>query len=268
MTWQDTSSSFFGFLSVVFWVLVYCPQAIKVHRSKNVDGVSPVWLLLWFFGDSCNLVGTVLTSGLPIQLVLGGYYVIMDLILLTQWVVYHSEVHSANGFAPLTAPLYPKTSSSCSFVCNERWRLALCFLLATLGLAFVNPFQFKYIQKSEITFRWGGTGNVLGWASAVFYISSRFPQIYQNYHNKRTGELTKVLFLLTIFGNATFAVSLCCYSLEPEYLLRQLPWLVGSTLTLVFDGIILVQIHSYHSFSERHRTKPFPELSDSDSCIV
>lgn len=46
-------------------------------------------------------------------------------------------------------------------------------------------------------------------------------------------------------GNATYGAGILSHSLEKEYLLKNLPWLIGSLGTMAEDGIIFVQFRMY-----------------------
>lgn len=46
-------------------------------------------------------------------------------------------------------------------------------------------------------------------------------------------------------GNLTYGAGILFHSLEKEYLLTNLPWLIGSLGTMVEDGIIFLQFRMY-----------------------
>jgi hypothetical protein len=46
-------------------------------------------------------------------------------------------------------------------------------------------------------------------------------------------------------GNATYGLGILCHSLEREYLITNLPWLIGSLGTIIEDLIIFVQFRMY-----------------------
>jgi hypothetical protein len=57
--------------------------------------------------------------------------------------------------------------------------------------------------------------------------------------------LALLFFLLSLTGNSTYGASLFAYSQDKDYLLKALPWLLGSLGTIVEDSIIFVQFHIY-----------------------
>ncbi|KAJ2901491.1 putative vacuolar membrane transporter for cationic amino acids [Coemansia aciculifera] len=53
------------------------------------------------------------------------------------------------------------------------------------------------------------------------------------------------MFIFSVLGNAAFTLSLLLHSLDNDYLLANVPWIIGSTGTLVFDLAIFYQFHLY-----------------------
>jgi solute carrier family 66 (lysosomal lysine-arginine transporter), member 1 len=54
-----------------------------------------------------------------------------------------------------------------------------------------------------------------------------------------------LFFLLSMTGNFTYGASLVAYSQEADYLLKALPWLLGSLGTIAEDAIIFFQFRIY-----------------------
>lgn len=76
---------------------------------------------------------------------------------------------------------------------------------------------------------------LLGWGSALLYLGSRLPQIYKNWRLKSCEGLSIMMFLFSVFGNVFYVASIFMNSLEWEYLLKNMPWWLGSGGTLIFD---------------------------------
>ncbi|KAH8590771.1 PQ loop repeat-domain-containing protein [Bisporella sp. PMI_857] len=87
--------------------------------------------------------------------------------------------------------------------------------------------------------------SILGYISAVAYLVARTPQIYKNYVDKSCEGLALLFFLLSLMGNLTYGLSILCHSLEKDYILTNLPWLIGSLGTIAEDVIIFVQFKMY-----------------------
>ncbi|KAI2605163.1 PQ-loop-domain-containing protein [Hypoxylon fragiforme] len=88
-------------------------------------------------------------------------------------------------------------------------------------------------------------GMVLGYASALCYLCARIPQILKNHREKSCEGLALLFFLLSLTGNLTYGLSIFSYSLEPEYIAKALPWILGSLGTIVEDCIIFYQFRLY-----------------------
>eukprot|EP01012_Entosiphon_sulcatum_P019470 TRINITY_DN24352_c0_g1_i1.p1 TRINITY_DN24352_c0_g1~~TRINITY_DN24352_c0_g1_i1.p1 ORF type:complete len:269 (-),score=29.05 TRINITY_DN24352_c0_g1_i1:7-813(-) len=224
---QSQISDAAGVLSVLLWILAQVPQAVKNHRTRSVDDISVHWLLLWLLGDSCNLIGSTLSPHhINSQLLLGTYFVAMDIVLLAQWFVFRTTLES------MRSPILRFTSA------------------ATVGLLLL-----YFAGSSRYT-----AGQIFGWLSAVMYLMSRVPQAYRNCVRKSVDDLSWQLFALAIGGNLTFALSVVSFSTESNYLSKQAPWLIGSIGTVSFDMFLLWQLRHYGSGQPRSRSS----LNDSD----
>lgn len=99
---------------------------------------------------------------------------------------------------------------------------------------------------------------ILGYFSAVCYLGARIPQIVKNYKDKSCEGLALLFFLLSLMGNATYGAGILAHSLERDYILTNLPWLIGSLGTMAEDGIIFLQFRMY---------APKPSTSTSASAV-
>ena len=57
--------------------------------------------------------------------------------------------------------------------------------------------------------------------------------------------LALLFFLLSLTGNLTYGLSVFSYSQKPEYIIKAIPWLLGSLGTIVEDLIIFYQFRIY-----------------------
>jgi hypothetical protein len=71
--------------------------------------------------------------------------------------------------------------------------------------------------------------------SAACYVSSRFPQLCENYRRKTTA----------IFGNVTYALSIFLEDPSWPYVWKQFPWIAGSLGNLFFDFGMMYQFLKY-----------------------
>ncbi|KAF2692264.1 vacuolar membrane PQ loop repeat protein-like protein [Lentithecium fluviatile CBS 122367] len=86
---------------------------------------------------------------------------------------------------------------------------------------------------------------ILGYASAVCYLGARIPQIIKNQKERSCEGLSLLFFMLSLLGNATYGAGILFHSLEKEYFLTNLPWLIGSLGTMVEDITIFIQFRAF-----------------------
>lgn len=64
------------------------PQIYKNYQLKSASGLSIYFLGIWLLGDSSNLLGAILTRQAAWQVVVAGYYVSVDIGLVSQYIWY------------------------------------------------------------------------------------------------------------------------------------------------------------------------------------
>ncbi|KAF2142544.1 uncharacterized protein K452DRAFT_286970 [Aplosporella prunicola CBS 121167] len=112
------------------------------------------------------------------------------------------------------------------------------------------------VWKPQPTGQDAGSGEValgaqiLGYASAVCYLGARIPQIFKNYREKSCEGLSLLFFLLSLLGNLTYGMGILFHSVERDYFLTNLPWLIGSLGTMAEDAIIFFQFRIYGDLSQ------------------
>lgn len=89
------------------------------------------------------------------------------------------------------------------------------------------------------------SGQILGYFSSVCYLGARLPQIYKNYSDKSCEGLSLLFFILSLLGNLTYGAGILAHSLEREYVITNLPWLIGSLGTMAEDVVIFCQFRIY-----------------------
>ncbi|NXC47691.1 LAAT1 protein, partial [Penelope pileata] len=87
------------------------------------------------------------------------------------------------------------------------------------------------------------SGFICGYISCVFYLGSRFPQLYKNFQRRSTEGTSYLLFALAMLGNCTYGLSLvlkmpAIESSRALYFLHHLPWLIGSFGVLLLDVFV------------------------------
>lgn len=107
-------------------------------------------------------------------------------------------------------------------------------------------------------------GLMFAWTCTCCYLTSRMPQIYSNFRRKSTSGTSILLFLAALTGNSTYTLSILLSPMARgpaglEFLRNELPFLIGSAGTIMFDVTIFVQWYIY-----RNNAPPPPALLDDD----
>lgn len=102
-------------------------------------------------------------------------------------------------------------------------------------------------------------GKCSAWLCSACYLSSRSPQIYKNYKLGSTQGISVFLFVFAMLGNSFYTISIVTdlYLLLLDQFLMdsgdfhkvlydQLPFIVGSMGTIIFDTVIIFQCWYYN----------------------
>ena len=81
-------STALGIFSIISWLFAQMPQIYKNYQLQSASGLSIYFLGVWLLGDLSNLLGGILTSQAGWQMVLAGYYVFVDVVLVSQYLWY------------------------------------------------------------------------------------------------------------------------------------------------------------------------------------
>lgn len=85
----------------------------------------------------------------------------------------------------------------------------------------------------------------LGYVSAVLYLTARLPQIWKNYREQSCEGLSILFFVLSLLGNATYGAGILAHSIQRDYVIKNVPWLIGSLGTMVEDVVVFWQFRLY-----------------------
>eukprot|EP01134_Creolimax_fragrantissima_P004079 CFRG4079T1 len=247
--WQHTLAFYIGLSSIGFWLFAQAPQMLSNYRNGNAESLSLLFLCQWLIGDALNLIGARMTHQLATQIITAYYFVIVDMLMIMQFTYYtvKSTLESHNSRKPSANNRMYQASAS-------------LLLLVTIGALAIKTAMALHVDgtrgnsasngvgRSLLSVDVGGIqmtqtqiGYGLGIASAAFYLSSRIPQIIKNIKRRSTGGLAFTMFLLAVMGNVTYSLSIFITSCDSDFLLKKLPWIVGSLGTIVFDMTIFAQ---------------------------
>ena len=82
-------SSTLGLLSIASWLFAQLPQIFANYALGSANGLSIYFLTEWGLGDTTNLLGAIFTNQATWQVVVAGYYVFVDIVLVGQYAWYN-----------------------------------------------------------------------------------------------------------------------------------------------------------------------------------
>lgn len=197
-------------LSLTFYSIVYFPEFMEIYRHGSSDGVSLVTIALWTEADVLSLISTILLCLPTSVLVIGWYHFIMGAIM-TCYVLYYKTKKTMHHYLGVLAFILANT-------------------IFCMGLTF-------YITEPDVI-----AGNSLAWATMPLYLIGRLPQIWLNYRLKSTKGLSVLMYIFTILGNACY---IGVITIDPEYIVRNIPLVVSGSINIILDSIVIGQIRYY-----------------------
>ncbi|MBN3299725.1 LAAT1 protein, partial [Amia calva] len=227
-----------GLLSMLCFLLSTLPQVYEAYRHGKVEqAVSMGFLLFLLSGDLSNFAGCYLTNQLPIQIVTAVFYIFTDVILISQF-LYYKWKNKKSQKNPVLKWLCLIWCGVITVVC-----LVLPKLMEDDNTQMLNS-QSNSVNVLEIS------GYAFGYLSSIFYLSSRFPQLYKNFKRQSTEGTSYLLFALAMLGNGTYGLSLIVIlpalkSSKSIFILNHLAWLIGSLGVLFLDFFISAQFILY-----------------------
>ncbi|KAM7517036.1 hypothetical protein LguiA_006619 [Lonicera macranthoides] len=203
-------SKLLGYCIVAASTTVKLPQILKIVQHKSVRGLSVLAFELEVIGYTIALA-YCLHKGLPFSAYGELAFLLIQAIILVAIIYYFSQ------------PMGTKT-----------WIRALlyCAIAPTVLAGRIDPILFEALYASQ---------------HAIFFFA-RVPQIWENYKNKSTGELS----FLTSFMNWAGSLVRVFTSIQEK---APTSVVMGSVMGIVTNGTILSQIMMYQKPSAKKGTK-------------
>lgn len=233
--WSSISFIFSG-ISILSWMCAQLPQIITNYHNKSTEGISPLFLLLWFLGDFLSFSSCLLNDVvLKFQLYSSIFFLCNDITLGFQY-YYYNSVYPRSVYVPLNnSPVGAGTVKSA---------------VVTAGLVSAsNAMPLLIKRESETSSE--KLGLFLAWCCTIVYISSRCPQLWKNYKRKSVEGINSILFGAALVGNLTYSMSiltsceLISSTSKSSFLIKELPYILGSSGTCIFDVFYFYQRYLY-----------------------
>ncbi|KAL1208497.1 Mannose-P-dolichol utilization defect 1-like protein [Cardamine amara subsp. amara] len=195
-------SNILGYFLVAASMTVKLPQIMKIVDNKSVRGLSVVAFELEVVGYTISL-GYCLHKKLPFSAFGEVVFLLIQALILVACIYYFSE--------PLSLTTWVKA--------------VIYFAIAPTVIAGkIDPLVFEALHASKL----------------LIFLSARIPQIWKNFRNKSTGQLS----FLTCFMNFCGAMARVFTTIQAN---APLSMLMGIVLALFTNGTIMTQILLYRS---------------------
>lgn len=91
---RDLTGFLFGMSSIACWIVAQVPQFITNIKRQRADALSPWFLAEWLMGDTCNLIGCLMTGNqLATVTYTATYFIFADICLITQYIYFQTLQH-------------------------------------------------------------------------------------------------------------------------------------------------------------------------------
>lgn len=219
---SDELSYSLSVISLLFYSIIYIPQFFVIYKAKSSSGISLLMILLWTQADILSLIGTIVLNMYINIIIIGWSHFIVGVFMIIFILYYRDKYDDNSNNSNFTKEYKIQLLSSIIFLCVNT---AICIILNIV-----------------ITSSHDLIGEIIGWVTTTFYIVGRFPQIWLNYKNKSTEGLSVLMYIFAILGNASY---IAVFTIDPQTIQTNMPWIVSSTGMIILDLYIIYQNYYY-----------------------
>lgn len=229
-------------LSNIAWLFVFIPQILENKRNKSSDAISFYLILLWYIGDTISSISVIYKNAPHILLYVGVYHIIFDIIFIVQIIYYRLP----------QIEHYPQLLNENEYKYDMLYYIKDVITMSEVYRFFGYNMILIISQPILQNFSHVVVGNVLAWISTLIFLTSRLPQILLNNRRRSVIGLSIVTFFNIAIANQLFLISVLVNLLDIsfadmklQFVIENLPWIVGSSGTIFFDAILFFQIWKY-----------------------
>ena len=237
---RERLSFYIGMSSLFFWILCQLPQIIENYKNQSAHALANLLLVQWLFGDTLNLIGSLLTHQLAFQRLSAAVFVLLDISMILQKFYYYGK---SKRLAPVS--FSSSAAQRIVFVAVAMISVAPSDISATS----LEPITLNMMQscesRPEISNQRLVLGYVLGCISSCFYIGSRIAQITKIHRERTVQGITYGMFIFAVLGNFSYYTGIL---LRNNHITKAIPWLIGSISCFLLDCYILTLIHRYRKY--------------------
>lgn len=229
-------------ISTVFWMFALMPQVITNYKNKQTEALSPVFVVVWLAGDIFTLAGAIISQQPMTMILCGAYFCLNDVLMLSQSYIYRNN--SSGGRRSSRSKSVATLCAMALMVGGTIAATSTSMSPSTTGRTLLSENTNYCDDKSDNEVRFI-LGSVISWIAGMLYFFSRIPQIRHMISSRSAEGLDVRMFILCVaantFGGAQFIAKA---ALSNDFNVQKwcadtLPFVIGSTGTLVFDFIII-----------------------------
>jgi uncharacterized protein with PQ loop repeat len=250
----ETLSLILGLSSNSIWSVVLGPQMYLNYKNKRCDAVSFSLVVLWIVGDLFSILCADAKHSPTVIIWSAIYHIFLISGLLVQ-ILYYRSYYIRLLKEELSRPLLSIFEDDIfdditeeSIEQYDNWSLLNTFEQISIICAIVVLISTKItltILNDPVLV------NITGWTAILMFMLSRLPQIYLNWERKSVNGLAINSFLLINLANYLFLASILVnlidipYSSRSDFILNNIAWIVGSSVTSLLDLIIFYQFITF-----------------------
>ncbi len=216
---SELISSIFTSICVSCYIILYIPQIYNIYKLKTSDNISVGTMIILSISNTFNIISLVFLHMQLSLLLIGVICLVMNYILYICILTYkriNKQFHIQVFFT--------------------------IFITQILLCIFISVYISDINDNLKIIL-----GYIFTLLSSLTFFGSKIPQIYKNFKSRVIYEISVNMFIFSILGNIFFILSIITFSLDSDYIYKNISWLISTCITIVLDLILVLQWFYYKS---------------------